>query len=176
MGVEPWTVAAFKERRRQTWKANRYWWLLLVIGLIGFEVPFYLERAHVHTARSGFKVKQSLSIDDMTEGEFTIGLVSLVTVFAAGLGITVGTRRHYRCPRCDEMPMGSWTSLGPTSFGRKSGVEIFPSVCRNCGAKLRSPIGVLSTPSRLLRAAASVSDACATRRYGPQSDMQSVQQ
>jgi hypothetical protein len=43
----PWTVKAFKQRRRETWKANRYWWLLLVIGLIGFAVPFYLERAHV---------------------------------------------------------------------------------------------------------------------------------
>jgi hypothetical protein len=137
MDAEPWTVKAFKERRRQTWKANRYWWLLLVIGLIGFAVPFYLERGHVHTEDYGSRVKQSLSTEDMTEGEFTIALVSLVGVFAGVVGITIGTRRHYRCPRCEEIPMGSWTRLGRSSFGVSSGVELFPSVCRNCGAKLR---------------------------------------
>jgi hypothetical protein len=137
MDAEPWTVKAFKERRRQTWKATRFWYIPLVIGLIAFEVPFYLERAHVHTVHSGFSVKQTLSSEDETEGEFTIGLISLLAIFAGGIGITVGTCRHYRCPRCDEMPTRSWTSFGPNSFGWQSGVVLFPSVCPNCGAKLR---------------------------------------
>jgi len=132
MDAEPWTVKAFKQRRRRTWKANRFWWLPLAIGLIGFAVPFYSERARAHKVGKYY----DLSSADMTVNEFTLSLVSLCAIFAGGIGITLGTRRHYRCPRCDEIPMGSWTRLGPGSFGASSGVELFPSVCPNCGAKL----------------------------------------
>jgi hypothetical protein len=137
MDEVPWTVTAFKRRRQETWKANRFWWLLLVVGLFSFEVPFYLERAHVHKTHSGQRVSQTLSSEDETEGEFTLGLVSLISMGAAVVGITFGTRRHYRCPKCETIPMGSWASFGPTSFSLKSGIDLFPSVCRQCGAKLR---------------------------------------
>jgi hypothetical protein len=108
MNAEPWTIAAFKERRRQTWKANRFWWLLLGVGLIGFEVPFYLERAHVRTAPYGNRVTQSLSTEDMTEGEFTIALVSLVGVFAGGS--TTSQRDH---PRRIQMPTPAMVIASP---------------------------------------------------------------
>jgi hypothetical protein len=133
MDEVPWTVTAFKQRRDQTWKATRFWWLLLVIGSIGFYVPFYLERAHAHNVAKYY----DLSSNDETEGEFTMGLVSFVIAGAAVIGITVGTRRHYRCPKCEEIPIGSWSSFGPSSISWQSGVELFPSVCRNCGAQLR---------------------------------------
>jgi hypothetical protein len=138
MDEVPWTVAAFQRRRRETWRAVRWWWLVLAVGIVGFEVPFYLERAHVHSAQRGpLSVRQTLSTQDETEGEFTVSLVSLVVIFIGGGGIIFGVRRHYRCPRCEEIPMGSWTNLGPTSYGRQSGVELFPSVCRSCRARLR---------------------------------------
>jgi len=44
MEAVPWTVTAFKQRRRDTWKAIRIWLLLLCIGTAGFWVPFYFER------------------------------------------------------------------------------------------------------------------------------------
>ena len=43
----PWTIAAFQPRRRDTWKAIRLWLLLLVVGVAGFLVPFFSERAKV---------------------------------------------------------------------------------------------------------------------------------
>jgi hypothetical protein len=132
MDEGPSTVIAFKQRRRQTWKATRYWWLLLAFGLIGFWVPFHSERAHVHKMGT----YQELSSADMTQNEFTLNLVSLCAIFAAGIGILVGIRRHYRCPQCDQIPMGSSTALGPSSFGVRWGVDIFPTVCPTCGAKL----------------------------------------
>jgi hypothetical protein len=138
MDEVPWTVAAFQRRRRETWRAVRWWWLVLAVGIVGFELPFYWERAHVHTVQRGpMAVRQTLSTQDESEGEFTLGLVSLVVIFIGGGAIIFGIRRHYRCPRCEEIPMGSWTNLGPTTFGPQSGVELFPSVCRSCGARLR---------------------------------------
>jgi hypothetical protein len=126
MDAVPWTVEAFRQRRREMWRANRFWWLMLVIGVIGFELPFYLERAHAHTTRSELSVKQILSPEDETAGEFTLSLVSLVVIGIGGIGITVGVRRYYRCPKCESIPM---------TWGR--GLELFPDACRQCGAKLR---------------------------------------
>jgi hypothetical protein len=110
----------------------------VAMGILGFEMPFYLERAHVHTVQRGqLSTRQTLSTQDETEGEFTLQLGSLVVMFIAVGGMTVGIRRHYRCPRCEEIPMGSGANLGPSSFGWRSGVALLPSVCPNCGARLR---------------------------------------
>lgn|SRR5580698_7254849 len=126
MNAVPWTVKAFKQRRREMWRANRFWWLLIAIGIIGFEIPFYLERSHVHTTRSGLSVKQTLSPEDETEGEFTLELFSFIIAGIGLTGITVGVRRYFRCPKCESIPM-TWSR----------GLELFPDVCRQCGAKLR---------------------------------------
>jgi uncharacterized membrane protein len=126
MDAVPWTVKAFKQRRREMWRANRVWWLVFAIGMVGFELPFYLERSHVHTTRSGFSMKQTLSTKDETEGEFTLGLVSFVVAGIGLIGVTVGVRRFYRCPKCESVPL---------TWGR--GLELLPDVCRQCGAKLR---------------------------------------
>lgn len=102
----PWTVAAFQRRRRETWRAVRWWWLVLPVGIVGFELPFYWERAHVRTEQHGpMSVRQSLSSQDESKSEFTLGLVSLAIIFIAGGGIIFGVRRHYRCPRCEEIPI-----------------------------------------------------------------------
>jgi hypothetical protein len=54
MNEVPWAVTAFQRRRRETWRAVRWWWwVLLAVGILGFEFPFYLERAHVHTVPRG---------------------------------------------------------------------------------------------------------------------------
>jgi hypothetical protein len=133
----PWTVAAFEQRRRATWKAIRLWLVLLVIGAAGFSLPFYMERANVKVNSAGSRVRYHLSLDDMTGSELLISLVSFVMAGIGVAGTVFGTQQHYRCPRCEAMPMGFWTTFGPASVGWHSGVTIFPSVCRNCGAKLR---------------------------------------
>jgi hypothetical protein len=131
MDAVPWTVKAFKQRRREMWRANRVWCLLFAIGMVGFELPFYLERWRVHTTRSGLSVKQTLSTEDETEGEFTLGLVSFAVAGIGLIGVTVGVRRYYRCPKCKSMPM---------TFGR--GLELFPDACRQCGARGGTPISL----------------------------------
>jgi hypothetical protein len=137
MDAIPWTVTAFRKRRRETWISVRLWLLLLAIGLLGFQIPFWLEQEHVRRVETTRAVKQYLSVNDETEGEFTLGLISLVAAGIAAVGITLGVRRHYRCPRCETIPMGSWSQSGPTSYTWQSGVSLLPSVCRNCGARLR---------------------------------------
>src|ERR1051326_7009269 len=69
-------------------------------------------------------------------GQFTWGLVSLVATGAAVIGITVGVRRHYRCPKCNAVPTGTWSTVGLGSFGLNRGVAINPCLCPNCGAPL----------------------------------------
>jgi hypothetical protein len=136
MEAVPWTVPAFKQRRRDTWKAIRIWLLLLFIGFAGFWVPFYLERTKVKVENIGSRVRYHLSLDDMTDSELIISLVSFVVLGIGVVGTVKGTQRHYRCPKCEEVPMGYWNILGPNLFGRQSGVDLSPSVCRNCGARL----------------------------------------
>jgi hypothetical protein len=129
----PWTVTAFQEARRDTWRAIRIWLLMLIVGMIGLAVPFWLNRSHLHMTSPG---KYSLSAADEAVGQFTLGLVSIVVVGAAAIGITVGLRRHYRCPKCNAVPMGTWNSLGPDTLGLNRGVALNPSVCGSCGAPL----------------------------------------
>jgi len=134
--AEPWTVAAFRRARRETWKAIRVWLLLFAIAAIGFCIPFWLNRDHVHVVDTSRGTRYTLSAADETVGEFTLGLVSLILGGAAGIGVVFGVRRHYRCPRCDTIPMTTRTQLGPV-FGIRRDVALSPSVCSNCGARLR---------------------------------------
>jgi uncharacterized membrane protein HdeD (DUF308 family) len=137
METAQWTVAAFQRRRHDTWKAIRVWLLLLALGTVGFFVPFWLDRSAVHTIQPGSgAVRWSLSADDITQGQFTVLLASLIVCGVAIIAIVMGLRRHYRCPGCNAIPMGAWNILGPGSVGRRSGVAVFPSVCPNCGAHL----------------------------------------
>lgn len=126
MDEVPWTVAAFQRRRRETWRAVRWWWVVLAVGIVGFELPFYWERAHVRTVQRGpLAVRQTLSTQDETEGEFTLGLVSLVVIFIGGGGIIFGIRRHYRCPRCEEIPRGLGRTLARRRLGGNQGLNCF---------------------------------------------------
>lgn len=133
----PWTVVAFQRSRRDTWKSIRLWLLVLALSAIGFEIPFWINRESVHSSGTWYSSRSTLSPQDETPGQFTLGLVSFVAGGAAIIGITVGVRRHYRCPKCDAIPMSTWTQLGPGSFGVRRDVEVNPSLCRNCGARLR---------------------------------------
>ena len=52
------------------------------------------------------------------------------------IGITAGVRRHYRCPKCDVVLMGTRSQFGSDSLGVRRGVDGNPLVCGNCGARL----------------------------------------
>lgn len=138
MEAVPWTVPAFKQRRMDTWKAIRIWLLLLFIGFTGFWVPFYLERTKVKGENTGSRVRYHLPLDDMTGSELKISLISFVVLGMGVVGTVIGTQRHYRCPKCEEIPVGSWNTVGPNLFRRGSGVELFPIVFSKCGARLRA--------------------------------------
>jgi DNA polymerase III alpha subunit (gram-positive type) len=120
----PWTVSAFQKNRRATWQAVRWWVALLALGITGFSVPFLLESEHVRKDDNGY----SLAAEDMTAGEFTLSLLSLVVMFSSGIGIVVAARRHYKCPKCSQVPM--------SYSGFENAVDLKPSVCSNCGARL----------------------------------------
>lgn len=133
MDAPPWTVTAFQEARRDTWRTIRIWLLVLVVGMIGFAIPFWLNRSHLHMTAPG---RYSLSAADETVGQFTSGLASIVVAGAAAIGSTVGLRRHYRCPKCNAMPMNTRNSLVPNTLGLNRGVFLNPSVCGSCDAPL----------------------------------------
>jgi hypothetical protein len=133
----PWTVNAWRRQRRATWVAIRLWLVVLLVGLIGFSIPFYLNRERVHKKEWAGHTRHTLSSNDETEGQFTLGLVSLGVAGVAAVAIIFAVRRHYVCPKCNEMSMRSWVSFGSSSFGYCRGLDLFPEACPNCGARLR---------------------------------------
>lgn len=42
--------------------------------------------------------------------------------------------RHYRCPRCDQVPMSGGFQAGLSSFGYRRGLMLFPKTCPRCNA------------------------------------------
>jgi len=130
-------VSEFQRRRKATWKAARWWLALTFIGIIGFEVPFWINRDKLHTEKGILFRRDRLSAEDETEGQFTLGLVSLIAIGTGIIGATYAVRRHYRCPKCNEVPMGTWSIFGPASFGIRRGVNLNPTQCPNCGAMLK---------------------------------------
>jgi hypothetical protein len=137
MESTPWTVNAWRRQRRATWMAIRLWLIVLLVGLLGFQIPFWLNREHVHKQVLGTRTRYSLSTNDETEGEFTLGFVSLIIIFVAGGAIVFAVQRHYRCPKCDEVPMTTFLRFGPGYFGVNRDLALCPATCPNCKARLR---------------------------------------
>jgi hypothetical protein len=101
-------------------------------------LPFWLNRALVHTYGSGYgSIRTSLSVEDESAWQLALELVSFIVRGGSMIAITYAVKRHYRCPKCDAIPMGSGSNLGPGAFGRQwGGVALNPSVCPSCGARL----------------------------------------
>src|ERR1700735_3390348 len=70
MDSTPWTVTAWSRQRRETWVAIRLWLVVLLAGIIGFFIPFWVNREHVHKQEFGTRTRYTLSSSDQTEGEF----------------------------------------------------------------------------------------------------------
>lgn len=137
MSMEPETVVEFQKRRSRTWHAVRLWILLAIAGIIGFLVPFCTNPA-VKCVHRGFgSSKCSLSLDDLAMWQLNLTFGSLIAIVISIIVVTVVVRRYYRCPRCEAVPLGSWSTLGPSNFGMQRGVALNPSVCSNCGTRLR---------------------------------------
>jgi hypothetical protein len=49
----------------------------------------------------------------MTLWQLNLSLGSLVAMGVSGIAIVIAVQRHYRCPKCNAVPMGSWNTLGP---------------------------------------------------------------
>ena len=131
------TVVEFQKRRRRTWHAIRLWVLLAIVSFVGFSIPFWTNSA-IRCSHTGFaSSKCILSPDDTSLWQFNLLLVSFIGMGVSIVAITLAVRRYYRCPKCEAVPTGSWTSLGPTNIGMQRGIPLNPSVCGRCGARLR---------------------------------------
>ena len=112
------TVREFQVRRKQTWAAAKPWLLLLIASIVvGLFVGDVSEKS--------------------SEKEWAIFLGMFAAFFASILRLVFIFRAQYRCPACGEIPLSSWVSLGPQTFGVERGVDLNPSVCSHCGAKLK---------------------------------------
>jgi hypothetical protein len=131
------TATAFQKRRGQTWRAVRIWILLGVSATIGFFVPFWANSATKCVPNWLGASRCRLSFDDMPLWQINLCFASLILAGASVIAITLATKRYYRCPKCETVPLGSWASLGPGIIGMQWGVALNPSICPKCGVKLR---------------------------------------
>jgi hypothetical protein len=137
LDMEPQTAVEFQKRRGRTWRAVRLWILLGVAGTIGFSIPFW-DNAATKCVHHGFgSSKCTLSLDDMPLWQINLCLASFIVIGISVVAVTLAIKHYYRCPRCETVPLGSWSSLGPGNIGMQWGVALNPSVCSKCGAILR---------------------------------------
>jgi hypothetical protein len=114
-------LSEWKRRRSTTWRGIRVALLVLFIAGCAF---WYLARTPT-SEMSGTQLVLSFAIF------VALGIAMLVVIFRLN--------RLYRCPRCNTVPMGAWSEVGPGSIGYESGVALNPHRCSGCGAVLREP-------------------------------------
>ena len=112
-------LTEWSRRRSATWRAVRIWLLLAVVAGLVFA---YLARTPV--SDMGGSALLGMFLD------FILLMISMLVVI-------LRTNSLYRCPKCNAVPMGKWSLLGPSSFGFRSGVALDPDRCPNCGVTLR---------------------------------------
>lgn len=136
--LTPTSVITFQSRRLKTWGAVKPWFFVFALGAIIELAVLFIDRKYVQTNADPFysSVKFGMTQDTSVEA-FTFGLIALVLMGTAIIAASSCVRRFYRCPVCDTVPMGSWHLAGPSVFGTKDGVDLNPSVCPKCGARLR---------------------------------------
>ena len=114
-------LSEWKRRRSTTWRAIR---IALLVCLVAGCAFWYLAQTPM-PEMSGAQLIVSFGIF----GALVIAM--LVAIFRV--------MRLYRCPRCNTVPMGEWSDLGPGSIGHESDVALNPHKCAKCGSVLREP-------------------------------------
>ena len=104
------TVAEFQKRRAKTWRHVRF---SIFIMLAGFLVFFF----HCEGVRPE------------PTSHFWICFIAFVFIAAAIAHISFTWKRAYRCPGCEVPVMDSAMRGGNVPFN--------PSVCPNCGVRLK---------------------------------------
>jgi hypothetical protein len=108
----------FQRRTRLVWRSIRLWVVLLITLALGVTLR------GVGAESDHFSLMHAL-----------IGMVILIACIYA---ISRAVERDYRCPACNEIPMGGSFGAGldgGLSFDRD--VLISPKVCPSCGARLK---------------------------------------
>jgi ribosomal protein S27AE len=119
MSVPESTTAPFQGRRKDRWRSIRWWAAAASIAVVAlFALPF-----------------TEWSANPNQHSRIGLGLVTVFVICATVIRWQV--RRHYRCPRCNQIPIR--TVLGwRNEFGDDArDIEFNPEECPNCGATLR---------------------------------------
>jgi hypothetical protein len=138
--MDPWqfTATNFKQRRRDTWRAMRLWLAVAALSIIGLKVATWRGSANSPALAAIFESsRHQASLNDMEFWQLNLSFASFVALGVSVVAIVLAVRRHYRCPKCNAVPMGSWTTFGSGGVSWNRGVDLNPTACPKCGAKLR---------------------------------------
>jgi len=113
------TAAEFQSRRTRTWRAVRWW---LPIGILGG-----LTFAWVPGGQDGV----------LSQRQFAVMMAGFFTAAIAIVFLIRGILAHYRCPSCNGIPMTSSFSAGGGGFSYRRSVDLNPTECSHCGARLK---------------------------------------
>jgi hypothetical protein len=132
------TVATFQQRRRDTWKAIRIWVLVEALAVLTFPVAAWSKLAHAPKSAELFEpFHYNFSLGDITLWQLNLAFGVASALIAATIAIVMAIQRHYRCPKCETVPMGSWTTFALPDVCKRWAVEFNPSSCPKCSARLR---------------------------------------
>ena len=138
--TDPWhfTVATFQQRRRDTWKAIRIWVVIEALAILAFPIVAWSKLAYTPTSSELFEpFHYNLSLGDITLWQLSLACGAASALVAATIAIVMAVQRHYRCPKCETVPMGSWTTFALADVSKRLAVEFNPSSCPKCSARLR---------------------------------------
>lgn len=132
------TAATFQQRRRDTWKAIRIWVVIEALAILALAIVTWSKLAHAPSSPGLFEpFRYDLSLGDTTPWQLNLTLLMASALVAATIAIAMAVQRHYRCPKCETVPMGSAPRVGSLSLPERWSVELNPASCPKCRAKLR---------------------------------------
>lgn len=128
----------FQQRRRDTWKAIRLWVLIEALAILALPIASWSKLAHAPSSAGLLEpLRFDLSLGDTAPWQLNLTLAAVCAMVGATIAIVMAVQRHYRCPKCETVPMGSSTTFGPVTLPKSWGVELNPSTCPKCRVRLR---------------------------------------
>ena len=112
--------AEFQQCRRRTWRAVRWWLPVAIVAGLAFALtPQGTDR-------------------ELSQNEFTFMMACFFGIAMSMIFLIRGVTTYSRCPNCNKIPITSSFKAGGGGISYRRSVDLDPTECSHCGARLKA--------------------------------------